>query len=998
KTIVLILFSHYFHVSTFLVRKKTWTEAQQYCREKHTDLVTVTNMKDMKRLINISAGEMKEAWIGLNDPINGIRTWRWSLPGVEFNESETNWNPGEPWDRWISNCGILGWNARWFNAYCTYQSFFLCYDGKIELQVNYFHYINENKTWTEAQQYCREKHTDLVTVTNMKDMKRLINISAGDQSEAWIGLYNQTNGTRTWCWSLPGVEFNESETNWMSGEPSDGGNQTSENCEFLYENLKWVDTGCHHGRFFFCYDESNSQKYHLIRQKKSWTEAQHYCREKHTDLVTVTNMKDMKRLIRNSNGEMKEAWIRLYDQTHGTRTWYWSLSRVEFNENEAKQHKGEPRCYCHPKRCSSRYPKWYLNCGILWWPNKWCYVRCRERFYFLCYDETNTTHKYYLIKEVNTWQEAQIYCRQNHTDLISGTKQLQDEEVEKLMNSTCSLPPFIGLFRDTWRWSDENSSSFRHWNKDFNNDIINSGQCAMTVFDDGGSWKNENCNKKKPFICYDAQCCFMDCQLYQFHYINENKTWTEAQQYCREKHTDLVTVTNMKDMKRLINISAGSKNRAWIGLHYQTHGTRTWYWSLPGVEFDVSETNWMSGEPTDKHRNEISGNCGFLFKSFTWADESCHHVEFFLCYDGEETDRNQKYHLIEDKKTWQKAQIYCRENHTDMISGTKQIQDARSANVLNSVGNKTHIHFGLFRDAWKWSDGSSFSFRYWHKGFNNQQPNSGQCAMFKFNDKGRWRNENCMAKKHFICYDVYVFSCQFHYINENKTWTEAQQYCREKHTDLVTVTNMKDMKRLINISAGSKNRAWIGLHYQTHGTRTWYWSLPGVEFDVSETNWMSGEPTDKHRNEISGNCGFLFKSFTWADESCHHVEFFLCYDGEETDRNQKYHLIEDKKTWQKAQIYCRENHTDMISGTKQIQDARSANVLNSVGNKTHIHFGLFRDAWKWSDGSSFSFRYWHKGFNNQQPNSGQCAMFKFNDKGRWRNENCMAKKHFICYD
>uniref|UniRef100_A0A3B3Y7P8 C-type lectin domain-containing protein n=1 Tax=Poecilia mexicana TaxID=48701 RepID=A0A3B3Y7P8_9TELE len=119
--------------------------------------------------------------------------------------------------------------------------------------------------------------------------------------------------------------------------------------------------------------------------------------------------------------------------------------------------------------------------------------------------ETNTTHKYYLIKEVKTWQEAQIYCRQNHTDLISGTKQLQDEEVEKLMNSTCSLPPFIGLFRDTWRWSDENSSSFRQWNKDFNNDIINSGQCAMTVFDDGGSWKNENCNKKKPFICYDGE-------------------------------------------------------------------------------------------------------------------------------------------------------------------------------------------------------------------------------------------------------------------------------------------------------------------------------------------------------------------------------------------------------------------------------------------------------------------------------------------------------------
>uniref|UniRef100_A0A3B3WJC3 C-type lectin domain-containing protein n=1 Tax=Poecilia mexicana TaxID=48701 RepID=A0A3B3WJC3_9TELE len=102
-----------------------------------------------------------------------------------------------------------------------------------------------------------------------------------------------------------------------------------------------------------------------------------------------------------------------------------------------------------------------------------------------------------------------------------------------------------------------------------------------------------------------GECCFMDCQLYQFLYINENKTWTEAQQYCREKHTDLVTVTNMKDMKRLINISAGEMKEAWIGLYYQTDGNRTWYWSLPGVEFNESETNWYPGEPTDRGIQEM---------------------------------------------------------------------------------------------------------------------------------------------------------------------------------------------------------------------------------------------------------------------------------------------------------------------------------------------------------------------------------------------------------
>uniref|UniRef100_A0A3B5MBX3 C-type lectin domain-containing protein n=1 Tax=Xiphophorus couchianus TaxID=32473 RepID=A0A3B5MBX3_9TELE len=133
---------------------------------------------------------------------------------------------------------------------------------------------------------------------------------------------------------------------------------------------------------------------------------------------------------------------------------------------------------------------------------------------------------------------------------------------------------------------------------------------------------------------FTAQCCFIDCQLYQFHYINQNKNWTEAQQYCREKHTDLATVTNMKDMERLNNISAGYKTAAWIGLYDQTNGNRTWFWSLPGLEFNESETNWNQGEPSDKGI-QGSENCGAMNKDLTWLDDGCQKTKYFLCYDGE---------------------------------------------------------------------------------------------------------------------------------------------------------------------------------------------------------------------------------------------------------------------------------------------------------------------------------------------------------------------------
>ncbi|XP_054914601.1 C-type mannose receptor 2-like [Poeciliopsis prolifica] len=257
-----------------------------------------------------------------------------------------------------------------------------------------------------------------------------------------------------------------------------------------------------------------------------------------------------------------------------------------------------------------------------------------------------------------------------------------------------------------------------------------------------------------------AQNFLTDCQLYEFHYINESKNWTEAQQYCREKHTDLVTVTNMKDMKRLINMSDGDIKEAWIGLYDQTNGTRTWYWSLPGVEFNESETNWATYESNvPKEPNNVGPEgqkCGIIWKdgplSFKWGDLFCNEKNNFICYD--ENNSSQKYHLFSESMNWTEAQSYCREKHTDLISGLKQLKDGEEINGLNVMtANSDYIFIGLFRDTWRWSDGSNFSFRHWNLQFNNQKLNSGQCAMTVFDDGGRWRNENCTERKPFICYD-----------------------------------------------------------------------------------------------------------------------------------------------------------------------------------------------------------------------------------------------------
>ncbi|XP_023202171.1 C-type mannose receptor 2-like [Xiphophorus maculatus] len=332
-------------------------------------------------------------------------------------------------------------------------------------------------------------------------------------------------------------------------------------------------------------------------------------------------------------------------------------------------------------------------------------------------------------------------------------------------------------------------------------------------------------------LIWMGQYCVIVCQLYEFHYINENKNWTEAQQYCRENHTDLATVTNMKDMKRLINISAGDWSGAWIGLYYQTDGTRKWHWSDPGLEFNESETNWNQGEPNDANGWQ---NCGFIWKSLKWGDQSCNDDRYFLCYD----DRNssKKYHLIQEKKTWTEAQSYCRENHTDLISGTKQLQDEEVEKETSSVGNDPYIFIGLFREKWRWSDGSSFSFRNWTKGFDYQVEYRGQCAMTVFGDGGRWRNENCNEKKPFICYDDKMIL-----IKEVMNWEDALYYCRDHHHDLVTITNMDDQIWIQKkVKEASTPFVWMGLRY-TCTLDFWFWVSDEM---VRYKNWAKGEPMD----------------------------------------------------------------------------------------------------------------------------------------------------------
>uniref|UniRef100_A0A673CGR2 C-type lectin domain-containing protein n=1 Tax=Sphaeramia orbicularis TaxID=375764 RepID=A0A673CGR2_9TELE len=302
--------------------------------------------------------------------------------------------------------------------------------------------------------------------------------------------------------------------------------------------------------------------------------------------------------------------------------------------------------------------------------------------------------------------------------------------------------------------------------------------------------------------------------LYNYHYIKQNMNWSAAQAYCRREHTDLATVYNMRDMNRLCGDSC---KEGWIGLHDQQHTDRTWHWSLPGVEYNESDTNWAENEPNDKDGPE---NTVEMLKNFKWIDVPDRSNPSFICYDGKKL-----YPRVYDqiRMTWLEAQKYCREHHTDLISGQDQLDDLKNHTKLNG----TRWMIGLFRDTWRWSDGNGSSFRNW-----DQTPQSNHC-----------------------------------------NWSAAQEYCRREHTDLATVYNMRDMNRLCGDSC---KEGWIGLHDQQHTNRTWHWSLPGVEYNENDTNWAEDEPDNKVKPE---NIVEMLKNFELVDVNDKRKASFICYNG-----------------------------------------------------------------------------------------------------------------------
>ncbi|KAF5899435.1 macrophage mannose receptor 1-like isoform X6, partial [Clarias magur] len=171
----------------------------------------------------------------------------------------------------------------------------------------------------------------------------------------------------------------------------------------------------------------------------------------------------------------------------------------------------------------------------------------------------------------------------------------------------------------------------------------------------------------------------------------------------------------------------------------------SWRWSLYDLPLNsVNYTNWYAGQPDNLNGNQA---CVSISTLNQWFDQPCTDLRPFICYDANFSGKF--ISITSPLLSWLDARAYCRQYYTDLASSLSS-SDQDLIDQLAAASNSPWI--GLYRDTWKWSDGSNATNIKWAPGKPNNVNKNDNCAVFR---NGLLIDTPCSITLYFFCYTLY---------------------------------------------------------------------------------------------------------------------------------------------------------------------------------------------------------------------------------------------------
>ncbi|XP_059786734.1 LOW QUALITY PROTEIN: putative C-type lectin domain family 20 member A [Balaenoptera ricei] len=253
-------------------------------------------------------------------------------------------------------------------------------------------------------------------------------------------------------------------------------------------------------------------------------------------------------------------------------------------------------------------------------------------------------------------------------------------------------------------------------------------------------------------------------------------------------------------------------------------------------------------------------------------------------------------------------------------------------------------------------------------------------------------------------------------VEEELSWPEALEYCRQRHTDLAELQSTGRWSNIRTLSSlTSSPAAWIGLFFDVR--------LGGLRWSSGSTFSVPGWSSPPFFEE--GLCATLYSIAIFPSlgaASCTAQKPFICYydpalephtllepalslttspkPAEVQISNLNFKRFDQERKWLAAVRYCHRHHTD-LADPQTVTEETDKGALKSIMSKTEAWVGLYFSAasgsLRWSSDAGASVPTWL-----QVPEfgaglcAGLCSYWSFSP--RISAVACSSLKPFICFD